>query len=71
MTSHDSRDISTARSNCAMVMVANFSKEELVILKGTVLGKAEEMKEELIDITNAENEQKSDRLNDRQRKKRN
>ena len=51
MTSHDSRDISTARSNCAMVMVANFSKEELVILKGTVLGKAEEMKEELIELT--------------------
>ena len=71
MTSTDSRDISTARSNRTLVMVANFSEEELVIPKATLLGIAEEMKEKLIDRSNAKIEPKSGQLNDRQRKKRN
>ena len=51
MTSRDSSDISTARSNRALVMFANFSEEQLVITKVTLLGIAEEMKEELIELT--------------------
>ena len=42
MTSRDFSDISIARNNCDLVIVANFSEEELVIPKATVLGIAEE-----------------------------
>jgi len=52
-------------------MVANFSKEELTIPKATVIGVAEEIREELVNKINAEDKPKSDLVNDRQRKKRN
>jgi len=52
-------------------MVANFSKEEMIIPKATVLGVAEEITEELVNKINAENKPKSDLVNDRKRKKRN
>jgi len=51
-------------------MIANFSREELTIPKATVLGVAEEITEELVDQTNAEDTPKSDLVNDRQRKRR-
>ena len=41
ITSRNIRDISTARNKCALVIVANFSEEELVIPKAPVLGIAE------------------------------
>jgi len=52
-------------------MVDNFGKEELTILKATIVGVAEEITEELVNKINAEDKQKSDLVNDRQRKKRN
>jgi len=67
VTSRDIRNISTARNKCALVMVANFSEEELVIPKATVFGIAE-AREELIDRINAEGEPKPARSNDRQKR---
>jgi len=40
------------RNSQAMVMVANFSDEQLIIPKATVLGVAEEITEELVDRIN-------------------
>jgi len=54
-----------------MVMVANFSDEQLIIPKATVLGVAEEITEELVDRINTTDQPISDPLNDKKRKKRN
>ena len=43
--------------NCAYVMVANFTSEELVIPKSTILGIAEEISEPLVDCINADFDQ--------------
>ena len=71
VTSRDSCDTVRTPDNRALVMVANFSKEEMIIPKATVLGVAEEIAEELVKKINAENKPKSDLVNDRKRKKRN
>jgi len=52
-------------------MVANFSDEQLIIPKATVLDVAEEITEELVDRINTKEHPISDPLNDKQRKKRN
>ena len=70
LTSRDSCDTVRTSDNRALVMIANFSREELTIPKATVLGVAEEITEELVDQINAEDEPKSDLVNDRQRKRR-
>ena len=54
-----------------MVMVAKFSDEQLIIPKATFLGVAEEITEELVDRINQRNPPTSDKLNDKQKKKRN
>ena len=54
-----------------MVMVANFSDEQLIIPKATVLGVAEEITEEPVDRINPRDHPISDPLNDKQRKKKN
>jgi len=40
------------RNSQAMVMVANFNDEQLIIPKATVLGVAEEITEELVNRSN-------------------
>ena len=69
MTSRDSCDTVRTSDNRALVMIANFSKEEQTIPKATILGVAEEITEELVDKIKAEDKPKSDLVNDRQRKK--
>jgi hypothetical protein len=54
-----------------MVMVANFSDEQLIIPKATVLGVAEEITEELVERINPRDPLTSDPLNVKQKKKRN
>jgi len=71
VTSRDSCVTFRTSDNRALVLVANFSKEELTIHKDTVLGVSEEITEELINKINAEDKPKSDLVNDRQRNKRN
>jgi len=51
-----------------MVMVANFSDEQLIIPKATVLGVAEDITEELVDRINTKEHPISDPLNDKQEK---
>ena len=71
VTSRDSCDTVRTPDNRALVMVANFNKEELTIQKATVLGVAEEIIKELVNKINADDKPKTDLVNDRQRKKRN
>jgi hypothetical protein len=54
-----------------MVIVANFSDEQLIIPKATVLGVAEEITEELLDRINPRDTPISDPLSNKQKKKRN
>jgi hypothetical protein len=54
-----------------MVMIANFSVEELIVPKATVLGVAEEITEELVDRINPRDTPISEPLSDKQKKKRN
>jgi hypothetical protein len=54
-----------------MVMVANFSDEQLIIPKVTVLGVAEEITEALVDRINPRDPPTSDPLSDKQKEKRN
>ena len=49
-------------------MVANFSDEQLIIPKATVLGVAEEITEERVNRINPRGHQISDPLNDKQEK---
>jgi len=69
--SRDGCDTVRTSDNRALVMAANFSKEELAIPKATVLRVAEEITEELLNKINADDKPKSDLVNDRQRNKRN
>ena len=71
LTSRDSCDTVTTSDTRALVMIANFSREELTIPKATVLSVAEGITEELVDKINAEDKPKSDLVNDRQRMRRN
>jgi len=71
VTSSHSGDTTRTRNSQAMVMVANFSDEQLIIPKATVLGVAEEITEELVDRINQRDPPTSDPLNDKQKKKRN
>jgi len=48
-----------------MVMVANFSDEQLIIPKVTALGMAEEITEEIVDRNDPKDHPISDPLNDR------
>jgi len=71
VTSSHSSNISRTRNSQAMVMVANFSDEQISIPNATVLCVAEEIREELVDIINQRDQPISDPLNNKQRKKRN
>ena len=51
-----SKEVEVPR-NCAYVMVANFTSEELVISKATILGVVEEISETLVDCINADSDQ--------------
>jgi hypothetical protein len=52
-------------------MITNFSKEELVVTKSTVLGIAEGVMEDIVDRINADNKSKRSSSNDQQGRKRN
>jgi hypothetical protein len=52
VTSSHGGDTKRTRNSQAMVIVANFSDEQLIIQKVTVLGVAEEITEELVDRIN-------------------
>ena len=71
MKSREGCDTVRTSDNRTLVMVANFSKEELTIHKATVLGVAEEITKELVNKINAGDKPKSDLVKDRRRKKRN
>ena len=53
------------------MMVTNFSNEELIVPKATVLGVAEEMTGEVVEKTNSEGKERPSSHNAAQKRKRN
>ena len=71
MILRDGSEIVRTTDNRALVMDADFSKEERTIPAATVFGGAVEIAEELVNKINPDDKPKSDLVNDRERKKRN
>jgi hypothetical protein len=69
VASSHSSDMTRTRNSQAIVTVANFIDEQLIILKVTVFGVAEEITEELVDRINPRDPPLSDPLSDKQKRK--
>jgi len=67
----EDRDVARTRKNCALIMVANFSDEELTIPKATVLGIAEEVTEETVDKINVRDNSQPQPLSNREKENKN
>ena len=61
----------SVRKGCAFVMVTNFSNQELIVPKATVLGVAEEMTGEIVEKTNSEGKEGPSSHNTVRKNKRN
>ena len=65
------RDVSRTQKNCAFIMVANFSNEELNIPKATVIGISEEVTVEIVFRINVREKSEPQSLGNREKENKN